>query len=74
MNSKFDEGFKQFDKAFELIGEGMEDFFNEPSTNVKTVDVNSSDIIVIKISTIKDRFKAAWRLITKGKVTLRTKK
>lgn len=74
MNKKLEEGFKQFDKAVELIGKGIEDFFNEPSANVKAVDVNSSDTIVIKISTLKDRFKAAWRLITRGEVRLRNKK
>ncbi len=73
MNKKIEEGFNQFDKAFKLVAEGIEDFFKNSPVNTKTVNVSQPDVIVITISSFRYRIKAAWRILTRGKVSLRKK-
>ena len=78
MNDKWDKGFNLLDEAFELIGEGIDDFFKHPPVGAKitskTTTEDMSDIIHIRISSWGDRRKAAWRLLTRGQFTIRKKK
>jgi hypothetical protein len=77
MNRKWDEGFKTLNKAFVLISEGTDDFFNPPvgaQVTSKTTTVSSQDIIAIRLPSWKDRWKAAWRLLTRGEIILKKKK
>jgi hypothetical protein len=80
MNKKFEEGLKQLDKAFKLMGNGIEevvdDFLkNPPEATISNNKTNKeSDVIHIRISSKEDRRKAAWILLTKGEITFRKKK
>ena len=77
MNEKWDKGFHMLDEAFELIGEGIDDFFTHPPVGAKitskTTKVDMSDVIHIRISSWEHRRKAAWRLLTRGEITIRKK-
>lgn len=71
MNKKFDEGFKKLDEAFTLVGEGIDEFFKKsPEAKVTATPKNTFHI---RLVTLEDRFKAAFRLITKGEITIKKK-
>lgn len=76
MNQKWDEGFKQFNKAFELIGESIDDFFKHPPVGTKITEkvVDASEVMTIRLTSWKDRWKASWRLLTQGEISIRKKK
>ena len=78
MNEKWDKGFQRLEEAFDLIEEGIDDFFKHPPLGAKVTTKatvwDTSDDIRIKISSWEDRRKAAWRLLTRGEITLRKKK